>query len=373
MLLWLGEHISVFALGNIDSLHFVRTVPVGTEKIVEALSRIPNTVDGMSNAKISADDAQALLIRSGIPTHEDWQDKPTGLDARAIMPWIHPVLQKLTIEAKQSLRLGADEQTRASMQFMICGPGSQITGIADFLAKGIGIDQFHKKECEPSGTLCSDAGMLHALDCDFVALTPQSVKIQRTMRKSKFALAIGMAAAFLALVIDGLYSWSSYHSAQAMLDAVGFVENAPAPDNASIAKQQAMKAQIGLAGARNRMAKAIPTDAPIPDLLADLARLTPKEARLTDVSYTVKKDKFLCTLQGMASSVPGTTGSETIAAYLDALTISPLVLDARLGEARRIVDTSQNAISFKIDLDLLTLPYQTELNRQADASEVSEQ
>ncbi len=139
VVLWIGEHSSVIAGGEGDRLSFARLIPVGTETMVEALSA-PVTA-GRTDNTIALDrfSARELLFASGIPTVDGWSDSTTTIDPNAVLPLLQPVLQRLAVETKQSIRFGFAPEQRPRVRLRVAGPGASISGLGATCAAGVGV------------------------------------------------------------------------------------------------------------------------------------------------------------------------------------------------------------------------------------------
>ncbi len=363
--LWMGEHATVLAAGCTTKLEFVRTIPVGCENLIEALSQGP----GVS---LSASQAQLLLQRAGIPTDEDWQDSTTGLDTRTVMPLIQSILQKIIIEAKQSLRFGISDTLRETMSYEMLGPGSRIAGIDRYLAGGIGCDLVEQSTRQgDADELYGDAAALRLIKPNTVRLTPYLIKEKNERRKVQFALAGGVGLALLVMGVDAWLTHADIVQTEQTLASVGFDPNSPTLNAADIAIEKVHRAQQGLALARVRMLNTLERTPVVSELLAQLAELPGKSIALEEITFHTQNDEVQCVLRGRAIvSEEDGDSSNAVASFVDALEQSPLVERARLGETQRITGQQKSYISFQITIDLVALPFEARHGlAQADAGE----
>ena len=131
---WLhfGKHSSFFVLGGGGRVRFVRSIGLGTETIVQTLTR-PIRI-GDEPVTLDREAAQQIFYGHGIPDTDDVLDESLQLTRRHIMPQIQPVLQRYVVELRQSLRFGLSEEERRAIEITVSGPGSTITGLAELIA-----------------------------------------------------------------------------------------------------------------------------------------------------------------------------------------------------------------------------------------------
>ncbi|MCL4219886.1 MAG: hypothetical protein KJZ65_00815 [Phycisphaerales bacterium] len=128
---------SVVGSGSRRGITMLRTFEVGMTHLAEAVMRSASGAEVARAGGIAFDRAQAVMIEKGLPQPGEVFDEETGLAARAVLPYLQPVLQRIFVELKQSfrkaLREGADGQTRIEMS----GPGAAIGGLDSSIARAL--------------------------------------------------------------------------------------------------------------------------------------------------------------------------------------------------------------------------------------------
>lgn len=115
--LWIGEESSVLAASVDGRLRAVRPISVGLASLVDALSR------SGSRLSLNAPAARALLLTQGVPTFDEPLEAMPGLTGAAVLPLLMPVIQRLGVEIKQTLRFGLSEPERAGASLIVGGAG----------------------------------------------------------------------------------------------------------------------------------------------------------------------------------------------------------------------------------------------------------
>jgi len=135
-LVWIGEHSTSLAVGvgsGADRrLLFVRTVNSGTESLAEVLCRPLRRARAAAHAQIITlphDAARKMLLAVASP-RERPDPRPSEPPGSSLLPHLQPVLQRLSIEIKQSLRFGVTEADRPKVRIRLAGPGAAIPGLA---------------------------------------------------------------------------------------------------------------------------------------------------------------------------------------------------------------------------------------------------
>src|SRR5262249_38213525 len=125
---YFGEHSSVLAAMMNGRLCFVRTLGLGVDALVDALTRPIRVRQGPEGFRprvtLERGAARDLLLAMGVPGPDVVVDPQRGIDGSAVLPLLQPVVQRICIEVKQSLRFGMEEAAgKAPVRLTIVGPG----------------------------------------------------------------------------------------------------------------------------------------------------------------------------------------------------------------------------------------------------------
>ena len=357
VVLWIGEHSSVMTGGEGEQVAFARLIPVGTETLVESLSRRVNHHGAEPTLVLDRFTAREMLFASGVPTIDGWQDATTTIDARAVLPLIQPVLQRLVVELKQSIRFGLEPGARDRVMLTVCGPGSHIVGLGASISSGAGIglaDRTPDKQSDAEA-IHGDIAAVLALGNRAPLLITHAAASKRSLAATRHALVVGAAMGLMAIGVDSFQSWDRTREAETTLRALsgGSLERSTV---AVRTVQGAVGARMGLARAQTVMRGQLGAEVPQAEVLAAIAAVTPPGVELAEIVITEDANGSRCALRGRAFGDATTGDSDRFRAYAAVLAECPLVLGTTLGETRRTSEQGRQTLSFAITLDLVRLP-----------------
>lgn len=340
--LWLGEHRSVLAVGAPNHLRFVRLVGLGSESIAEALTRVsslPGSHQGM--IPLALDDARGLLFRCGIPRPSDVVDKESNLTGTTILPLLQPVLQRLSLEVKQSLRFGLSETERATAGLGLLGPGAYIPNLESMLAAHLASADnrspsahesgFNARSIEGEYTSAMSGEIAAALEMgrQVPMLTPKAWQQSESERRIRWSLRGGVAACLAIVLVEGGISWIELRElkkgaggpeqiASGVIDPHAF---APIRERAS-----ALLARVD-----SRVSAPIMLDA----VQATISQAAEDRVLLESISFGPANSGPEMSLRGIAVGAASSEAPANLRAFLDALAQCPLVQAARLKHSQR--------------------------------------
>jgi hypothetical protein len=370
--LWFGEHSSLLAVATPGRLRFVRFISVGTEPMVEALARrAADPTLPASLPPLTREDVRALFTSRGLPSPDrPWPALPAAPAALA------PILQRLAIEIKQSLRFGlADAPASApaaqpspgtpAVHIVIDGPGGALPGLPEALARlcgttvaAAGTESVAITLGEP-GEGAATHSPLAALGDLELALLPHDRENAALVRRVRVGLWSGIAAA-CALV--GVYAGAARVALAQERDRLAAVERlatADAPSTALLA--EAADAQRLSTLLTERYTQRVAPQLPIDALLADIADATPNAIRLASVSVTASPGgSLVCEISGNARADSAANDrpdfSTDIRAFASRLEAIPIVSAVRLGTTQRTRDARGDLHQFELSLTLAPAP-----------------
>ncbi|MCA9304622.1 MAG: hypothetical protein KC996_10920 [Phycisphaerales bacterium] len=131
---YLGEDSSVIAYVIDGSVRLVRSIEIGYRHINDAYTSAFGAGDQSDEINRMLElnhGAGSLIWEYGVPMNAS--DEYAGLIRKEIMPRIAPILQRYSVEIKQTFRFGVSEQETPS-RLMLCGPGAAIPHIGAALS-----------------------------------------------------------------------------------------------------------------------------------------------------------------------------------------------------------------------------------------------
>lgn len=358
VVLWVGDHASAIAAATPGRLAFARLIPVGIETVVESLASDAAPADHPNEPSLDALSARELMLASGIPGPDGWNDPTITVDARAVLPLIQPALQRLVVEVKQSVRFGLPPAHREGARLTLAGPGARIDRLVETVHEGCGMAG------TPSRSIIDD----HATSGDIVTarvlgqerlpnLQTREIAEARLIRTTRRAVTVGAALAMLAIAGEATESWSRRNAAMAARDAV-LATGVEQVEEAQRTRTEVEAAVRGLRAAEARIAAHLAPYPPLNAVLADLASRAPAHVRLREIDVRSDGDGVRCVLRGEVASSHEDSETDRFRAFTQSLQGSPLVQAASLGETRRVSTEAGPTLSFSMTLDLVCLPEQ---------------
>ncbi len=338
---WLhfGEHSSVFVLGGRGRLRFERSIGLGSETIVQSLTR-PIRTPNEDPINLDASLAREIFHEHGIPATDDVLSTKHQLTRRHIMPQIQPVLQRYVVELRQSLRFGLPEDERHTIDITVSGPGSTIPGLPELIAWELKLkfsvdsrsDGYDYRSPATEGSELSEA-LENPSFLDQLNLEPKEVATRRLSGHLRRWLWIGAAAAIAVVAVDGFQLKVRVNEARRQAEAM---KTAAAEVNALTTTQEKIMKAIE---AMNELERVIAAQAgEQPDLRAtfqELSRITPASIRLNSMRLTRVGPIAKVRLYGRAIQVDAETGRTEVERFVKALKASPLFDEVNLRNVER--------------------------------------
>lgn len=365
-IVWIGEHTTVLAAGVPGRLLFVRTIAAGTESLAEALTRPlrPREHDAQP-ISLTHEAARAVLLSVGVPAPEAAVPGHPALAGSSLLPHIQPVLQRLSIEIKQSLRFGVPEADRASVKVSAMGPGAAVPGILDAICRLCGFthdSEFIDPQSEPDAIDSATGGLIAAMERSprlTLALLPSEVRKTAGLQRLRKALLTGIGAAALFIGYEAFDSRAQLAAEEAQLRTLNSA--AESRHAATQLRERAFASRQALSGVEGRMRKALGESPDYAAMLSILSEHTPQGVRLTalDMQREATKsgaDTSRVSVRGYVrlGETPDPAGA--IKRFVDQLAGYPIVESVRLGATTRAQVRGHESQVFDLSLTLVTLP-----------------
>lgn len=352
--LHLGEHSSLLAGATRGRLRFVRQISLGVEALVDAV------LSAAREASISVTPAEAadVLMKFGIPQRSQELSADGRLTGAMVLPLIQPVLQRMVVELKQSLRFGVEAAEREHVHLSGLGPGSAVAKFISVIAEQSGAmsaldggdgSAAAQSACVTQTWLGSSIAGL--------GLLPRQMTSTVEASRMRHALWVGAVATGLLIGVD---AWStSLDLRQQELNLAQLRSRLEAARPVAELSQRLTALQSAVArasAARDARFRMLPDGAAV---LAMLARHTPPNIKLMHVQVLSEDQVPVCHVSGRATALNGVDPDATMRAYIDSLSGVPLVLDCKMGGTRRGATTEGNAMqTFELSLRLVDVPMQ---------------
>lgn len=355
--LWVGTHRSVLAVGVRGRLEIVRTINAGSESLVEALLRpIRRRSDGAGEpadaVSLTRQQARSLLSTIGLPNVAETLPDLPGCTGASILPLLQPVVQRLAVEIKQSLRFGTNEADRAAVSLVVTGEGSGIPRLAEVLGgyAGISVAPGDGAASERRPLVTAAAAHLHRLPM----LLNRSTAETRLMIGIRRGLLAGVAAAGVMLGIEAVSVFASLAKERERLTAIK--ANSAGQEALADLQDRAVRARTEATALGYRIARTLGQSPDWSATMAAIARSAPEAVRVLDLDMRVEDKRHVCRLRAYVRSDEQHDPTATIREFVESLGDCPIVETVRLGVTQRTSVRGHEAQSFELIIALVPLP-----------------
>ncbi len=330
--------------GRID---LIRPLGIGYEHLAEALHAGSAPAPGDA-PRMSREHALRILFRSGLPKPDEEVDD--GLDGRLVLPALQPVLQRLAVELKQTLRFGLPEGRKAPRRTRLCGPGAGIARLDEFLSNALSADVVAGAAADGEPPTAAQRFAVRRLP---LLIRPTAVQDEAASRRLRAAAHVGVGLAAAVLVLEGVSLrhelTQAEEAARRLSERVAAVERRIEIDEAAAA----LRAEIAeaLDATRSSIGE-------MPDwrgLLAEVGAAAQSAAELTEVSGLTERGVNVLVVRGIADPA-GAEQPDPLVGFIDRLRQSPLVADVRLHGKRSDAARLGGAEEFEIRVAPVGLP-----------------
>lgn len=346
--LWLhiDELGSVLSAAGPTGFLFLRPSALGYGLLVDVVRR------ALADAALPPEGAGAALLAHGVPATAETGYTALGLADRDVLAGMQPLIQRLHVEIKQTLRFSTAASGQSFNALHVTGPGAAVPGLADALARGLEVDV--RADANPGEA--TPAARLARGKTPSLVLVPRSELRRRAVARWRRTLTLSSIGAALALGAQGALLYEAraeLHARDATLDAE--LEAAQAQrdalvDAAALADRlrQATHVTAGVVGRRPDWAAA----------LALVAERAGPGVRLTQVVASKVGGVPWLRITGFAPAATDTAaGARTpLSELMASLDSSPLVGMVALRAQRATVVDSVPGDSFEIAIELVATP-----------------
>ncbi len=360
---WLhfGKHSSFFVLGGSGRVRFVRSIALGTETIVNTLTRPIRTPDEQP-INLDHDTARQIFYEYGIPETDDVLDEALQIRRRHIMPQIQPVLQRYVVELRQSLRFGLSEEERKAIEITVSGPGSTIPGLCELIAWELNLK--FATDVRYSGydfrAPAGDGSELHdALSntqfLDRLNLQPPEAALRRQAGRLRRWLWTGVAAAIAVIALDTVQIGSKLTDARQRADALTIAATE------AVGMKDTHTRLLAAGTALNELEQTIAMEAGaalnMRAILQELSHAIPASIKLNSLRVARKGDIVRVRLHGRAIEIDTVTGQTEVGIFIAALKASSLFRDANLRDVERGSFAEGNGERFEAAFHAVLAPH----------------
>ncbi len=318
----IGQSRSVIAAAHQHQLLLVRPVDVGTDRLIEALA----TTLGLPGQE-SIGVAEQVLFGSGLPAEgQTITIADRQFTAADILPAIQPVLQRLLVEIRQSIRFGLSGLD-AEPGILIQGSGASINRLAAAFQRELEVPCV----ADTSRALHESTDIAFAIEAVNsglrLTLRAQESSSRASIRTSQIALYAGAAAAIAIGAGYGLWTMDQIRSIEPRLSELASVYGSEEKNPSKDARSEASIAGV------HRVIESIDTfvgrQTDVASAIREICLLTADDIALTVLDVSGGQERSVCQLRGYLRD-PGPDAAAQIRTLIDRLRESPLVESVRL-------------------------------------------
>lgn len=362
-LLWVEDHVTVFAGWSNGRLIFARSLDFGYWMLAEAIAR-----GGRSGDRRGVDQSLAYqtLFAAGIPQrHQVAEPGPTGISLDGVLPLMQPVLQRYLIETRQTLRFTVPEADQAKVRVLLAGPGAGIPGLAVALESNFDAGLEVHKEESPGPVSPSDAGELGCIaGLPFSGLLPPSESERRMHDRLNGALRVG--GIVLAMVMLAAGGWSYARNAALQREFGQLQSRIDSMDEHELHVKRAQKLSTDITAATQMIRDTIGGRPRWIAALALISRDCGDHVELNHVAGSYGPDKTpVLTLGGTA--YPSRNGPDSLTDFVSRVSKNPVISNVKIVSTLATEVSGVEAKSFTISVQLRAIDADTGLQGVLDA------
>lgn len=352
-----ADHATVIVGVSDGAVRVTRMIAFGHDLLTDAVLRAARGVAG-DDATLTRDRAAAELFRVGLPGRDDEFPLADGLTGTQILPLTQPVLQRLAVEIKQTLRFALEESDLSRVRIVLTGTGAAIPGLSTIISESLDA----QVDIAEAVQHCRDEVLRPTSELDLVArrrrpavsLLPVSEVRHRDYRRAVAGVRAGAMLAILSLA--GIYL--SAHNTERRINAqsaslASFL--ARARDHATQV-QQAAAVEETFRHQLHLVDQALSPRADWQAVLGELSRQASAGVKLTELSAAASGAGPTLVLKGFAELPANAAAADPLGGYIEHLSGSPLFASVDMGPTRTNDMEGRTVKLFTLTLKLHALP-----------------
>ncbi len=180
----------------------LRTFEIGLNHLGEAVIRAVESSEVRRQSSYTLTNALDSLRTHGIPERGTTFDQELGLSANAVLPLLQPVLQRLCVEIKQSLRMVLRRAGASMIHLQLRGPGASVPRLHEAVAQSIDAE-LAVDEHMPEGMSVEDC--LRRGGWKDLALSSAQIQAAAGVLRFRRAVACGALLGIVALGVESVH------------------------------------------------------------------------------------------------------------------------------------------------------------------------
>lgn len=350
----LGEHSLALVASTGRTIHFIRCLAIGAESLVSAY-RGSAWSQAAGSRRTESDVPRSMLYRHGVPDRDAVLDEDAGITGIDVLPRLQPVLQRIGVEIKQSIRFGLSEPQRDNLALQVTGFGAAIPHLAEVLAAQAALRALESHEPSSAAPTSLTHGPIAGKDAlpPALNLLPVAAAAANGARRIKQAVWCGAAIAAAIIFANYLLTQQAIESRTRSFDALLLAAES---NKAAELEEQVRRAADGVVMAEKLLTRSLGESPDFGAVLTLLADATPDAIRIDEIAISDDpSEPASCVIQGRvlpASEPPATI----IKSYVDRLRAAPIVCAVSIGSSDRRDSENVDVIAFDLRLELVRVP-----------------
>lgn len=347
---WIGRHSMALAVALDGTLIAARSVGLGLDSLVEAMTRASR---GGATLYRSRAEAWPALWDQGVPS----PDEAEGENAKALstlLPVMQPVLQRMAVELKQFLRFEIEAGAREAACVQVVGPGARCAGLRAALCRITGL-QPSAERTPAEDARWGESGEAVRAGGGLPELLPERHARRSVLRRVRVSAAVGAAVA-LAMGVQARRE-AIRDASQARTEEQALRARVEQARSAAEAERSAIAAWSEVAGARARLHKSIGEAPSVAGLLGAMGQGLSPSVRVTSIELSAGGAAPGQVVVTALAPIEGEAGSaQAVREFVTALARMPLMREVKLGAAQRVTVQGRDYQSFTVTAGLVGVP-----------------
>lgn len=338
----LEDDHAVLAVGEPGRVILIRSMALGVDSFAEALTRPMRGFSAESSVTLTREQARHVFEAAGLPKPEDPIPGRDDLRGASLLPLLQPLLQRLSLELRQSLRYSGQSASTDGVRLRVLGRGAGIPNFESALAGAASLS--------PAGESTVAGGLTERAR----GLIPRATRELRRGRRFRAMLAAGTCLA----VTLGAYEWidATKRERATEQEIARITGTDPATMEDARIASAALSAREAVARTEARAAKVLGDQADPAVALAAIAGVKPPSVRLTFAEMQLTQDGPGLALRGVVMTGDASESATTIAEFIESMGRLPIVSRVRLGSTQRTTLREHAVQNFEITVNLVPLP-----------------
>jgi hypothetical protein len=363
-----GERGSALAVASSGRLIFVRSISVGLDDLLAGVTRVlveasagPSSAGAASAAATAAPsaaiDGWAWLRSKGIPASGDpgrTVDDQASITAGQVLPKLQPVLQRWTVEIKQSMRFGlSGGGSKDKAKLMVIGPGAGVPRLGEVLAEHAGLESLSVESGAKETGLGAWRGWMGLSRLD-LSMVPRAIEMKMRAGHLRKLMIAGCVLAGVAVGVEAWHVRVQADKIQAVLAAVR--QEASALEPIILQMHKVSEALLGLAQAQQEQAKRLGTRAPWAEWLGVVASELPPGLALRQLKLSEEHGQPICVIEGETPIATAEASHALVKSLVERLAGLPVTQQCRVSRSQREGEPGRMRQTFELTLKLHALP-----------------